>query len=121
MIVAKRLSHTESSAAIVGYLSLFVSIVLAIPAMLVWRTPTPEELFRLFMTAVVATAGHYALTKAFECADLTMLQPFTFLQLVWAALLGFYVFNEVPDLWTWIGGAIIVGSASYTLRIVKRS
>jgi drug/metabolite transporter (DMT)-like permease len=113
MIVAKRLSHTESSAAIVGYLSLFVSIVLAIPAMLVWRTPTPEELFWLFMTAVVATAGHYALTKAFECADLTMLQPFTFLQLVWAALLGFYVFNEVPDLWTWIGGAIIVGSASY--------
>jgi drug/metabolite transporter (DMT)-like permease len=113
MIVAKQLSRTESSAAIVAYLSLFVTIVLAVPALLVWRTPSTEELGLLFATAVVATTGHYTLTRAFTLAELTMLQPFTFLQLVWAALLGFYAFGEVPDLWTWVGGSIIVGSASY--------
>ena len=113
MIIAKRLSRTESSVGIVAYLSLFVSLILAGPAIAVWRTPTFDELVWLFMTALVATAGHYALTKAFSLADLTMLQPFTFLQLIWAALLGFYVFNETPDIWTWVGGAIIVSSASY--------
>jgi drug/metabolite transporter (DMT)-like permease len=113
MIVAKQLSRTESSAGIVAYLSLFVTIVLAVPALLVWRTPSAEELGLLFATAVVATTGHYTLTRAFTLAELTMLQPFTFLQLVWAALLGFYAFGEVPDLWTWVGGSIIVGSASY--------
>ncbi|MEM7405218.1 MAG: DMT family transporter [Pseudomonadota bacterium] len=113
MIVAKQLSRTESSAAIVAYLSVFVALVLAPPAMMVWRTPTLEETFWLFLTAVVATAGHYALTLSFKYAELTVLQPFTFLQLVWATLLGYYVFAEVPDAFTWVGGILIVASASY--------
>lgn len=113
MIVAKQLSRTETSAAIVAYLSVFVALVLAPPALMVWRTPTLEETFWLFMTAVVATAGHYALTLSFKYADLTVLQPFTFLQLVWATLLGYYVFSETPDAFTWAGGILIVASASY--------
>ena len=111
--MGKQLSRTESSAAIVAYLSLFVSVVLAIPAFVVWRTPTSHELGWLLLTALIATAGHYAMQRAFSYVDLTMLQPFTFLQLVWATLLGLYVFGEVPDAWTWIGGGVIVASASY--------
>ena len=45
--------------------------------------------------------------------ELTLLQPFSFLQLVWASLLGLLAFGEVPDAWTWLGGAIIVGAATY--------
>ena len=63
--------------------------------------------------AGVATLGHLAMTQAFRCAEVTALQPITFLQLVWASLLGFYIFAEVPDIWTWIGGGIIVISATY--------
>jgi drug/metabolite transporter (DMT)-like permease len=112
-IVAKKLTDTESGAAIVAWLSVFVTLVLLLPALLVWRTPSVEELAWLFLTAVCATAGHYTLMRAFSLGEITLLQPFTFLQLVWASLLGMAAFGEVPTVYTWAGGAIIVGSASY--------
>ncbi len=98
---------------IVGGLSVIVTLVLLPPAMMVWRTPTPTELAWLFATAAFATAGHLTLTQAFRAAEITVTQPVAFLQLVWATLLGLYVFGEEPDLFTWIGAAVIVASATY--------
>ena len=112
-LIAKKLTKTESSASIVAYMSVFVTIALLPPALLVWRTPTLTELGWLFVTAILATAGHYTFTRAMQAVELTVLQPFSFLQLVWATLLGFYAFSEVPDVWTLTGGAIIVASVTY--------
>ncbi len=112
-LIAKKLTETESSASIVAYMSVFVTLALLVPALLVWRTPTPTELGWLFVTAIFATAGHYTLTRAMQTVELTVLQPFSFLQLVWATLLGFYVFSEVPDVWTLTGGAVIIASVTY--------
>ncbi len=113
ILIAKKLTETESSASIVAYLTIFVTLALLPGAILDWRTPTGEELGWLFLTAVFATLMHLAMTQAFRFAEITVTQPFTFLQLVWATLLGYYVFAERPEVWVWIGGAVIVGSASY--------
>jgi len=67
----------------------------------------------LFGVAGLATLGHLAMTQAFRCAEVTALQSITFLQLVWASLLGFFIFAGEPDIWTWIGGGIIIVSATY--------
>ena len=115
-IVAKKLTETESGTVIVAWLSMFVTLALLPPALLVWRTPSAEEILWLTATAACATAGHYTLTRAMHLAELTMLQPFMFLQLVWASLLGLVAFGEVPDIWTWIGGAVIVTAATYIAR-----
>ncbi len=112
-LIAKKLTETESSASIVAYMSVFVTLALLPPALLVWRTPTLTELGWLFVTAIFATAGHYTFTRAMQTVELTVLQPFSFLQLVWATLLGFYAFSEVPDIWTLTGGAIIIASVTY--------
>ena len=112
-LIAKKLTQTESSASIVAYMSVFVTLALLPPALLAWRTPTLTELGWLFVTAVFATAGHYTFTRAMQTVELTVLQPFSFLQLVWATLLGFYAFSEVPDVWTLTGGAVIIASVTY--------
>jgi drug/metabolite transporter (DMT)-like permease len=112
-LIAKRLTRTESSPAIVAYLSIFVTLALLPPTLLVWRTPTLAELGLLFATAFLATLGHYTLMQAFRAADLTVTQPIQFLQLVWATLLGLVVFGEQPEVWTWVGGGVIVASATY--------
>ena len=65
------------------------------------------------LLAVVATLGHLTMTQAFRHAEIAAIQPVSFIQLVWAALLGLYIFGEEPDMWTVIGGAVIVGSATY--------
>ena len=113
MLIGKRLTDTESNGTIVDALALCVTIALFPPALYVWQTPTLLELIWLFGVAGLATLGHLAMTQAFRSAEVTALQPITFLQLVWASLLGFYVFAEEPDIWTWIGGGIIVTSATY--------
>ncbi len=112
-LIAKKLTETETSASIVAYMSVFVTLALLLPALLVWRTPTLTELGWLFVTAIFATAGHYTFTRAMQTVELTVLQPFSFLQLVWATLLGFYAFSEVPDVWTLTGGAVIIASVTY--------
>ncbi|MEE9195657.1 MAG: DMT family transporter [Alphaproteobacteria bacterium] len=115
-LITKKLTETETSPSIVAYLSIFVTLALLPGAIMAWRTPTWEELGWLFLTAVFATLMHLAMTQAFRCAEISVVQPFTFLQLIWATLLGYYVFAERPEIWIWIGGAVIVGSASYIAR-----
>ena len=112
-ILAKKLTETDPTRVIVGGLTIIVTLVLLVPALLVWRTPTPVELGWLFATASFATAGHLTLTQAFRAAEITATQPVAFLQLVWATLLGYYAFGETPDMFTWIGAAVIVASATY--------
>lgn len=112
-LIAKKLTETEPPTTIIAFMAVFVTLTLAPPALLAWRTPTPEELGWLFMAAVFATLGHYTMTRAFRAADITVTQPFSFLQLVWATLLGFAMFGEAPDAWTLAGGGVIVASATY--------
>lgn len=120
-LLTKKLTETDSNLAIVAYLSVFVTITLLPAALVVWRTPSWEELGWLFLTALLATLGHFSLAQAFRSTQITVLQPVQFLQLIWATLLGFYVFAEEPDIWTWIGGGIIVLSASYIVHRETRA
>ena len=115
-LITKKLTETESSASIVAHMTIFVTLALLPGALMNWRTPSWEELGWLGATAVFATLGHLTLTQALRATHITVTQPFAFLQLVWATLLGFYVFGERPEIWIWIGGAVIVASASYMAR-----
>lgn len=112
-LIAKQLSGEVSAAVVVGMLSVTVTIGLAPAALAVWVTPTLAQLGWLFLVACFATAGHYAMTLAFAAAPLTVTQPVTFLQLVWAVLLGAVVFGEAVDGWVVFGGAVIMASVSF--------
>ncbi len=112
-LTAKQLSGELSPAVIVGMLSITVTIGLAPFAFAVWVTPTLDQLGWLFLVACFATAGHYTMTLAFAAAPLTVTQPVTFLQLVWAVLLGALVFGEGIDGWVVFGGAVIMASVSF--------
>ncbi|PRY79699.1 threonine/homoserine efflux transporter RhtA [Yoonia maritima] len=112
-LIAKQLSGEVSAPVIVGMLSITVTIGLAPAAIAVWVTPTLPQLGWLFLVACFATAGHYAMTLAFAAAPLTVTQPVTFLQLVWAVLLGAVVFGEGVDGWVIFGGAVIMASVSF--------
>jgi drug/metabolite transporter (DMT)-like permease len=112
-LFAKRLTQEVDSAVIVGMLSLACTIVLLPGALLQWRDPTWEEVGWLALTAAFATAGHYTLTRAFRAAPLTVTQPIGFLQLVWAALMGVFLFGEAVDPFVFLGGGVVVAAATY--------
>jgi drug/metabolite transporter (DMT)-like permease len=112
-LLAKIMVDEVSPVVVVGMLSIWVPICLAPFAIAVWVTPTPYELGLLFTVACFATAGHFTMTLAFQCAPMTVTQPVTFLQLVWAVALGAIAFGEAVDVWVVIGGVVIMTAISF--------
>lgn len=112
-LLAKHLSDETSPVVVVGMLSVFVTIGLAPMAIANWVTPDWRALGILAAVACVATAGHYTMTLAFAAAPVTVTQPVSFLQLLWACLLGYFVFDEGLDMWVLIGGGVIISSVSF--------
>ncbi|WP_281825180.1 DMT family transporter [Jannaschia rubra] len=112
-LLAKPLSDRNSATMVVGMLSLTVTLGLAPFAFVVWVTPTTTQVAWMFLVAAFATAGHYSMTRAFAAAPVSITQPVTFLQMVWAVLLGWAVFDESPDLWVMVGALIIIASVSF--------
>jgi drug/metabolite transporter (DMT)-like permease len=112
-LVAKQMSGEVSPAVVVGMLSITVTIGLAPFAYAAWVPVSLSNVGWLFLVACFATAGHYTMTLAFSAAPLTVTQPVTFLQLVWAVLLGALFFNESVDIWVIVGGGIIMAAVSF--------
>lgn len=120
-LVAKRLSGMVPAAIVVAMMSLIVAIGLAPLALAVWVPPSWAQTGWLGLVAVFATAGHYTMARAFAAAPLTVTQPVTFLQLVWASLVGVFVFHEPLDGWVILGGGMMIAAISYiTWREAKK-
>ncbi len=113
LLLIKVLSRTESSVTLTAYMALFLTPLSAIPAAFVWQWPTLEELGWLALMGCVGTLGHLCLAQAFREADATTVLPFDFLRLIWASLLGYFMFGQVPEVLVYIGGAVIFLSTIY--------
>lgn len=112
-LVAKRLSEQVPAAIVVAMMSLTVTAGLAPIAWAVWVPPTLAQIGWLGLVAVFATLGHYTMIRAFAAAPMTVTQPVVFLQLVWASLLGVFVFHEPLDGWVILGGGLMIGAITY--------
>ena len=98
---------------VVGFLSLYTTLFLIPMAIYDWKIISYENLFMLFLTAILATLGHITMTMAIKSAPMVVIQPFTFLQLVWSVIFGSILFNENIDLFVIIGGIVILLSTTY--------
>lgn len=107
-IIAKRLSREAPASVIVGVLSVTVTLGLLPLALAQWQPVRAEQVGWLACVAGLATLGHYAMARAFRAAPLAVTQPVTFLQLIWAALLGTLAFGEPVEPWVLAGGALII-------------
>lgn len=112
-LLAKTMVGRTNPTVVVAMLSLWVTVALAPFALANWVTPTLYELAVLFGVACFATAGHYTMTLAFASAPLTVTQPVTFLQLIWATLLGALAFGESVDIWVVLGGSMILAAVTF--------
>ena len=112
-LLAKRLTDEMPAGLVVVLLSVIVTIALLPMALVVWVPPSGFDLIILFLVACIATLGHYTMTLAFKATSISVTQPVTFLQLVWAVTLGVVVFGEAVDPFVVLGGVIILGSVTF--------
>ena len=115
-ITTRMLAATDSSATTIIYSSL-AGIVLMTPLLpWIWTTPSsPLTWALLMMTGVFGATGHWLLVLAHARAPAAILSPFIYSQIVWMLALGYILFGDWPDPWTFVGAGIVIASGLYLL------
>ncbi len=113
VIILKHLVRTESTVTVTIYMSVVVAPATLIAAIPFWQTPTLAQLGLMAVMAGLGTGGFLLFTQAFKEAEVTVLAPVNFTGLIWSAIFGYFAFAEIPDAWTWVGGAMIFSATSY--------
>ena len=110
IIVSKFVSKDDSPITMVTYqytLMTFFALPLAI---YFWQMPSLQSLIFVFIGAISGTILHLSLALSYKYAELSVTQPVWFSGLIFGSAFGFFVFNETPDAWTWIGGIVVFSS-----------
>ena len=106
----------ERKEVIVLFFSVFSSVVCLLFMLPDFKPMSLTQLFILIMAGVSATVGQMNITAAYTYAPAKEISVFDYSQVVFAALLGFLFFGELPDMWSWIGYVIIIGTAIVSWR-----
>lgn len=109
----KRLSTTDSPVTITLYFSLLGAPAMLLPALWLWQPPTGEQWLLILAFGVLSTCGQTMWAYGIRAGEVTFVGPFDYTQLLWAGLLGFFFFAEVPDAWSIAGALVIVVSTLY--------
>lgn len=115
-IIIRRLSGRDSPYVIVFWFTIAGGIISLPPALAVWVTPEPSDWPLLVLIGFMGLIGQTGFTLAFSSGESSAIAPFDYLRLIFAGLLGYVFFAELPDLWSLVGAAIIIGSTFYIMR-----
>ncbi len=115
IVSIRKLSRTETPIAIVFYYAATSTLVAGAVMPFIWVMPDAEGWVLLVLVGVIGGAAQFAMTHAFRLADVSVIAPFDYMHILWAALLGFFIWGEVPGNTIWIGVPIVMASGIYIL------
>jgi len=118
-ITTRILGQSDNALTTLFYSGVGGLILSSISVLFVWVPPSLEQWGIFALLGLLGTMGHYFMIKAFEFAPVSLLAPFDYTTLIWATILGFILFGDLPDTWT-IAGAIIITSSGLYLMIHER-
>jgi drug/metabolite transporter (DMT)-like permease len=110
VIQTRRLTQSETTSSIVFYFSLICALAGALTLPFAWHSPTGTELFELILTGVLGGIAHIFLTESYRHATASVIAPFDYSAMLWALLLGYWVFGELPSVLVYVGAAIVAGA-----------
>lgn len=115
-LLAKRLMLYDKTETIVLWQAMLVSLFTLPIALVFWRPMTPTHLAMFVLVGILGSAGHYALNRSLKATDVGATQPIRFLELVWASVLGFLIWADIPPVWTFAGAMVIFGATTWIAR-----
>lgn len=115
MSVVKQQAAVDGPATIMVWFGVGTAIITAGPAAFVWVPPTGTQWIWLFAVGTVSSIGQYLMIRALAIGEITVMNPIDYVQIVLGAISGYFIFAEVPTIWTAIGAVIIVSSTLYIL------
>ena len=115
-IITRVLGQQDTVLTTLFYTSTCGVVFSSVMVVFFWQTPTLYQWLMLMWLGLIGAIGHFIMIKAFERAPASLLAPFDYATLVWATLLGYFIFGDLPDGWTIVGAVIIVSSGIYLIR-----
>ncbi|MSO68406.1 MAG: DMT family transporter [Pseudolabrys sp.] len=115
VIQTRRLTQSETTSSIVFYFSLVTAIAGALTLPFAWHTPSGSELAALISLGVLGGIAHIFLTESYRHATASVVAPFDYSAMLWALLLGYFVFGELPSALVYLGGAIVAGAGLFVI------
>jgi drug/metabolite transporter (DMT)-like permease len=115
-LITKALTRRDRTEVIVVWQCLTISLFSFPLALLQWVWPTPTQCLMFLAAGVLGSCAHYSATQAYRVADVSATQPVRFLDLIWATLMGFMVFGDVPTRSTLLGGLVIFAATTWVAR-----
>ena len=112
----RALSQQDSVLTTLFYSALLGGLVMSIVLPFHFTMPTIEGWLLMALAGLFGTLGHFCMIKAFTHAEASQVAPYSYSNLIWATLIGFLLFGDLPDMWTYVGAGIIVGSGLYILH-----
>lgn len=116
MIATRQASRGSDAIKTLAFQCAMLTLLLAPQAIWFWSTPLPGDLLLFAGLGVASAASHILSIAAFRLADASTLAPLVYLELIGAALIGYFGFHEVPSLTTLTGAALIVGAGLILVR-----
>jgi drug/metabolite transporter (DMT)-like permease len=113
ILIIKSLSRTESSLTITTYQNIFLIPFTLVAASFFWTWPSWHLLGLFAVMGIFGSIAHIAMAEALKLAETTAVLPYDFVRLIWASGIGFVMFGEIPEIWTWLGGGVIFASTTY--------
>jgi drug/metabolite transporter (DMT)-like permease len=118
-IVTRKVGGRDRAETSLFYVSFIGAAAAALSLPVIWKTPEGIEWLFLIFMGIAGGVGHYMLIQAHRLAPASALAPFVYTQIVWMILVGYLAFGDVPDHWTLIGAAIVVGSGLFVFAREK--
>jgi drug/metabolite transporter (DMT)-like permease len=113
LLMAKELGRYDSSLTVTFYQPLMIAPVALCATVPVWVTPSPIIWLALLAMGTAAAIGNYGYVRAMRLADASITMPVDYARLLWMVGWGYMLYSEVPDPETWLGAALIIGSALF--------
>ena len=115
VIQTRRLTDTETTSSIVLYFSVVCALTGLVTLPFGWKMPNGWELIALVGTGILGGLAHLLLTESYRYAPASMVAPFDYTAILWAFVLGYAMFGEIPTTMVFAGAAIVVGAGLYVL------
>jgi drug/metabolite transporter (DMT)-like permease len=115
VIQTRRLTQSETTSSIVFYFSLVCAIAGALTLPFAWHSPTASELAALIALGILGGLAHIFLTESYRFAAASVVAPFDYSSMLWALLLGYWLFGELPDSLVYAGAAIVAAAGLFVI------
>ena len=115
-IITRRMSAGDTSVGILFYTSCIVALTSSLTLPFGWQVPLWRDIALIGVAGLFVTASLFLMIEALRFAQASTVSPFRYVALIWAGVLGFLVFAEVPDAWTVAGGALIIAAGLYLIH-----